>query len=163
MWSWAAWLLAGLYKELFWTDDTRLSLFSDDSARPNMRFLACLLATAVLPPAANASPTSILPSFFTSWSQSLISLRWGSGLKTDGAPKLGKRQSDNAFDHNPDGSQFLWVLQDTYQGQTFFECVAGRWASGVCPLTFPTVDGNFLQELIRLSESPTVFDGDEGQ
>ena len=40
--------------------------------------------------------------------------------------QLERRQADNAFDHNPDGSQFLWVLQDTYQGKTFFECVAAH-------------------------------------
>ena len=89
-----------------------------------MRFLGCLLATAVLSPAANASPTSILPSFLSSWPQSLNSLRREPSLKTDGVAQFEKRQSASAFDHDSDGSSFLWVPQDTYQGNTFFECVA---------------------------------------
>jgi len=128
-----------------------------------MRFLACLLATAVLLPATNASPTSMVPSFFASWSESLNSLRWKSDPKTDDTAKYRKRQSDNAFDHNPDGSQFLWALQDTYQGQTFFECVSSRRANGICLLTSLTVGGTFSQELIRPSKSRIMFNGDEGR
>jgi len=41
----------------------------------------------------------------------------------DDTTQFQRRQGINAFDHNPDGSQFLWVLQDTYQGKTFFD----RW------------------------------------
>ena len=92
-----------------------------------MWFSACLLAAAaLLPPPANASPTSILPSFLASWSDSL---RWKPSLNADGTTKPEKRQTINAFDHNPDGSEFLWVLQDTYEGQTFFEYVAIRCAN----------------------------------
>ena len=96
-----------------------------------MRFLACLLATTVLPPlATNASPTTMLPSLFASWPDSLNPLRWRQSLRTDDVGRLEKRQSANAFDHNPDGSQFLWVLQDTYQGKTFFEYVETRDPNG---------------------------------
>jgi hypothetical protein len=84
---------------------------------------AGFLATAALLPAANASPTSILPSFLASWSESLNSLRWEPSLNADDTTKFEKRQTANAFDHNPDGSHFLWVPQDTYQGNTFFEWV----------------------------------------
>jgi len=89
-----------------------------------MRFLACLLATAVLQPVANASPTSLLPGLFSSWSDSLGSLWRKPSPKTSGTAQLHKRQIDDAFDHNPDGTQFLWVLEDTYQGKTFFD----RWS-----------------------------------
>ena len=114
----------------------RFSLFSNDvrsrpAVRLVMRFLACLLATAVLLPASNASPTSILSRFFSFWSESLNLLRWKPSLKANDTVQFEKRQSDTAFDHNPDGSQFLWVLQDTYQGETFFEYVDTRRANEV--------------------------------
>jgi len=88
-----------------------------------MRFLTLLLATTLLQPVANASPTSLLPVLFSSWSDSLGSLWRKPSPKTSGTAQLDKRQTDDAFDHNPDGSQFLWVLQDTYQGKSFFD----RW------------------------------------
>ena len=66
----------------------------------------------------------MLPSFLGSWSKSLGSLR-SPTLNVDEATQLEKRsESVTAFDQNPDGSKFLWVLQDTYQGNTFFEYVA---------------------------------------
>ncbi|KAF9645871.1 hypothetical protein BDM02DRAFT_3172556 [Thelephora ganbajun] len=90
-----------------------------------MWFSACLLAAAAaLLPATNASPTSMLPSFLVSWSEGLGSLWWKQNLNADDTAQFEKRQTANAFDHNPDGSQFLWVLQDTYQGNTFFD----RWS-----------------------------------
>ena len=91
-----------------------------------MRFCALLLATAaLLLPTANTSPTSILPSFLASWSEGRNSLRREPTLNVDDTTKFERRQTTNPFDHNPDGSKFLWVLQDTYQGQTFFEYVIG--------------------------------------
>jgi len=38
------------------------------------------------------------------------------------APHIDKRD-DNAFDKNPNGSFFVWLPQDEYSGDTFFECV----------------------------------------
>jgi hypothetical protein len=32
-----------------------------------------------------------------------------------------KRAASKNFDTNPNGSSFLWVIQDTYAGSTFFE------------------------------------------
>jgi hypothetical protein len=93
-------------------------------ARLVMRFTTCLFATAVLLlPAVNGSPTSMLPSFLDPWSEGLNSLWWEPGLNANSTKLLGKRQSSGAFDHNPNGSEFLWILEDTYQGNTFFECV----------------------------------------
>lgn len=87
-----------------------------------MRFSSCLFVTAaLLLPVANGSPTSMLPSFLDPWSESLDSLWWGQNLTTEDTRQLEKRQSSSAFDHNPNGSEFLWVLQDTYQGNTFFD------------------------------------------
>ena len=136
-------------------------LFSND-LRPHdflMRFLTCLLATAVLQPVADASPTSLLPGLFSSWSDGLGSLWRKPSSQTSGTAQLDKRQTDDAFDHNPDGSQFLWVLQDTYQGKSFFECVAARPANRINSLTLATVDGPFSQEQIQRSKSHTEFDG----
>ena len=129
-----------------------------------MWFSACLLATAaLLPPPVNGSPTSLLPSFLTSWSESLGSLRWEANSNTDNATQLEKRQSDNAFDHNPDGSQFLWVLQDTYQGKTFFECETTPLPSQHRLLTSSTVGGTFSRIQIQPSESCFVLDGGGGR
>lgn len=90
-----------------------------------MWFSACFLATtAVFPLAANGSPASMLPSFLDPWSESLNSLWRKPSPSTDYTGRLGKRQSTTAFDRNPNGSEFLWVLEDTYQGDTFFD----RWA-----------------------------------
>ena len=44
--------------------------------------------------------------------------------RRDSKQTLEKRQGQGdgtAFDRNPDGSAFLWVLRDTYEGETFFE------------------------------------------
>ena len=130
-----------------------------------MWFSACLLATvALLPPATNASPTSILPSFLASWSGALNSLRREPNLNVADTTQLERRQADNAFDHNPDGSQFLWVLQDTYQGKTFFECVAAQRADRLSSLTFfSTVGGSFSRGRIQPSKSRLVLDGDDGR
>jgi hypothetical protein len=40
-----------------------------------------------------------------------------------------KRAASKNFDTNPNGSSFLWVIQDTYAGSTFFEWVASgfKW------------------------------------
>jgi len=76
----------------------------------------------------NASPTSILPSLLAYWSEGPNPLRKEPNLNVDDTTRLERRQAANAFDHNPDGSQFLWVLQDTYEGKTFFECVTAHCA-----------------------------------
>ena len=155
---------AGWFIELFWASITHLSLFSYD-LRPVMWFSACLLATAaLLPPATNGSPTSILPSFLTSWSEGLNSLRRVPNLNVDDTTELERRQAANAFDHNPDGSQFLWVLQDTYQGKTFFECVAARRANSFRSLVFfSTAGGRFSRGKIQPSKPHLVLDGDDGR
>jgi len=64
----------------------------------------------------------MLTSFLAPWSENLNSLRWKPSSNTDDT-RLEKQQPANTFDHNPDGSQFLWAPQDTYEGKTFFECV----------------------------------------
>jgi hypothetical protein len=33
------------------------------------------------------------------------------------------RQKRSGLDTGDNGTTFLWVIQDTYQGKTFFECV----------------------------------------
>ena len=122
-----------------------------------MRFYALLLATAaLLLPATNASPTSILPSFLASWSEGLNSLRREPKLNVDDTTQFERRQATNPFDHNPDGSKFLWVLQDTYQGQTFFEYVIGTVLS-IEPIHLhpSTVAGPFSRIQIQQSESRT--------
>lgn len=128
--SWAAWF-GLLIRDPSCAKNTRLFLFSDDLrtrliARLVMWFSICLFATvAALPSVTNESPTSMLPSLLEPWSGSLDSLWRKPGLNADDSRQFERRQSSssNAFDHNPNGSEFLWVLQDTYQGDTFFECV----------------------------------------
>jgi len=119
-----------------------------------MRFSACFLATtAVFPLAANGSPASMLPSFLDPWAKGLSTLWRTPSPSTDYTGRLGKRQSTTAFDRNPNGSEFLWVLEDTYQGNTFFEYVTVQCVNETCRLTFPTVDGPSSREMIQQSES----------
>ena len=114
---------------LFWADNTLRSLSSvllrtHPIARLVMLFTVCLFATAaVLPSAVNGSPATTLPSLFEPWTEGLNSLWQKPSLNAGDSRQLEKRQS-TAFDRNPNGSEFLWVLEDTYQGKTFFECVA---------------------------------------
>lgn len=89
-----------------------------------MWFSISLFAAAVfLPPVAHGSPTSILPSFLEPWSGGLSLPWWKPSPNMDATRRFGKRQSSTTFDQNPNGSEFLWVLEDTYQGNTFFD----RW------------------------------------
>lgn len=126
-----------------------------------MWFSACLLAAAaLLPPATNASPASILPSFLASWSETLNPLRKEPNLNVDDTTRLERRQAANAFDHNPDGSQFLWVLEDTYEGKTFFECVAALCQLNPFAHFFSTAGGSFSREKTQPSKSHLVLDGD---
>lgn len=127
LWGADLWLIG----HLFLANNTRFSLFSDDLrirliSRLVMRSSAFLLAAvaAVFPSTTNGSPTSMLPSFFEPLSKSLSSLWQKPSPNVNPARRLGKRDSTSAFDHNPNGSEFLWALQDTYQGKTFFECVS---------------------------------------
>jgi len=124
-----------------------------------MWFSACLLATAaVLLPTSNASPTSMIPSF-VSWPERLNPLRWEPSLSADDTTRFEKRATDNAFDHNPDGSQFLWVLQDTYQGNTFFD----RWEffTGADPtngkVAYQDRNSSFAKGLVYVQENGKVI------
>lgn len=156
-----------LIRHLFWADITHCPLFSYDlRARPTTRlimwFSVCLFATAaVFPSVANGSPASILSSLPEPWSGSLNSPWQKPSLNADDSRRFERRESTNAFDHNPNGSEFLWVLQDTYQGKTFYECVAVCWANEIGYLTSPTVDGTSSQEMIQPSKLCVVFDGDD--
>ncbi|THV04929.1 glycoside hydrolase family 16 protein [Dendrothele bispora CBS 962.96] len=42
-------------------------------------------------------------------------------LSRAASPLVENRAVGNAFDTNPDGSTFLWILQDEYSGSTFFD------------------------------------------
>lgn len=44
---------------------------------------------------------------------------WGNTL----FDKVERRQNPNsgAINYNPNGTEFIWLLEDTYQGKTFFE------------------------------------------
>ena len=59
------------------------------------------------------------------WATNFNPLSWRTPhTRCDSEQTLEKRQGQGdgtAFDRNPDGSAFLWVLQDTYEGETFFE------------------------------------------
>ena len=60
------------------------------------------------------------------WAKKSNQLAWRSlpQLYREPEQNLGKRQGQQdgtTLDRNPDGSTFLWVLQDTYEGATFFE------------------------------------------
>jgi hypothetical protein len=48
----------------------------------------------------------------------------------------------NTLDTNPNGSTFLWLLQDDYSGKNFFECVPR--------LQFDTPSPTYLQEVYLL-------------
>ena len=66
------------------------------------------------------------PTPITAWTRNLNPLSWriSQAARRDSVPNLEKRQGQGdgtAFDRNPDGSAFLWVLQDTYEGEGFFE------------------------------------------
>jgi len=79
---------------------------------------------ALLPRETTAFPT-FDPTFITTWAKNL-NPRARKSLYAGRTPeqKLAKRQGQGDgtdFDLNPDGSAFLWVLQDTYEGETFFE------------------------------------------
>src|SRR5258708_6139435 len=59
------------------------------------------------------------------WTRKLIPLpRRTLQARRDSSLSFAKRQGQGdgtAFDRNPDGSGFLWVSQDTYEGESFFE------------------------------------------
>ena len=66
------------------------------------------------------------PNSVATWINGLNPLTAWSSSRTrgDSEQHLAKRQGQGDgtdFDRNPDGSAFLWVLQDTYEGETFFE------------------------------------------
>lgn len=85
----------------------------------------CLFAVLVLLPRETAAFPTFDPTSVTTWAKNLNPLTRKS-LYADRTPEqnLAKRQGQGDgtdFDRNPDGSAFLWVLQDTYEGETFFE------------------------------------------
>ena len=85
----------------------------------------CLFATLAL----LLHETAAFPAFdltsVTTWTKSfnpLIrkSLYAGRAFEQNLAKRQGQGDGTD-FDRNPDGSAFLWVLQDAYEGETFFE------------------------------------------
>jgi len=87
----------------------------------------CLFATLalLLLPHETAAFPAFDPTSITTWTKHLNPLTRES-LYADRASEqnLAKRQGQGDgtdFDRNPDGSAFLWALQDTYEGETFFE------------------------------------------
>jgi len=81
-----------------------------------------LFATAaILPSTVNGSPASTFPSPLEPWPGSLNPL-WQEP-SADYSRRFKRQESINPFDHNPNGSEFLWIQQDKYQGDTFFD----RW------------------------------------
>jgi len=85
----------------------------------------CLFATLALLPHETTGFPAFDPTSITTWAKSLNPLTRKS-LYADRTSEqnLAKRQGQGDgtdFDRNPDGSAFLWVLQDTYEGETFFE------------------------------------------
>ena len=85
--------------------------------------LSAILAALLLSHGTAAFPTLDSTSI-TTWAENLIPLRWIPHARLESKQNLAKRQGQGdgtAFDRNPDGSTFLWVLQDTYEGETFFE------------------------------------------
>ena len=87
--------------------------------------LTCLFAIlALLPPQIAAFP-AFDPNFVATWTRNLNPLAWKSlhasrGPEQNPAKRQGQGDGTD-FDRNPNGSAFLWTLQDTYQGETFFE------------------------------------------
>ncbi|KIM86174.1 glycoside hydrolase family 16 protein [Piloderma croceum F 1598] len=85
------------------------------------KFLFCLLALV----SSAALHTAALPSFsddtfgLRSRLSSLIPRRWETRWSN-----VGKRQASSTFETDANGSEFLWVIQDTYEGQSFFD----RWS-----------------------------------
>ena len=89
-----------------------------------MMIPTCLFAILVLSYEAATFPALDSTSVAT-WTRSLNPLGWRSPTpRHDPEQNLAKRQGQGDgtdFDRNPDGSAFLWVLEDTYEGETFFE------------------------------------------
>ena len=84
----------------------------------------CLFAILALLPHETAAFPALDSTSIATWAKNLNPLRWGSDTRRDSRRNLAKRQGQGdgtAFDRNPDGSAFLWLLQDTYEGETFFE------------------------------------------
>ena len=85
----------------------------------------CLFAVLALLPHETTAFPALDSTSIAIWTRNLNPLRWGSyRTRRDPERNLAKRQGQGdgtAFDRNPDGSAFLWVLQDTYEGETFFE------------------------------------------
>lgn len=67
-----------------------------------------------------ALQTAGLPGLASAVRSSLSSL-----ISRETRSDIVKRQSSNNFEIGTNGSQFLWLIQDTYQGQSFFEWVSG--------------------------------------
>src|SRR5271170_5818627 len=78
----------------------------------SMRCTLSLISLLVL----NIPQSAGLPSL------SIDHLKFVSGLSSLWPLHTRKRSLD--LDTNPNGSTFIWVIQDTYEGQNFFECVS---------------------------------------
>jgi len=85
----------------------------------------CLFAILALLLHETAAFPALNPGSVAAWTINLNPLRWRSlHAHRDSEQDLAKRQGQGdgtAFDLNPNGSSFLWVLEDTYEGDTFFE------------------------------------------
>ena len=84
----------------------------------------CLFAILALLPHETAAFPALDPASVTTWTKNLNPLRWRSHARHYSEPSFAKRQGQGDgtdFDRNPNGSAFLWVLQDIYEGETFFE------------------------------------------
>ena len=86
----------------------------------------CLFALLTLLPHKTAAFPALGLTSISTWAEKSNPLTWRSLRHAHREPEqnLAKRQGQGdgtAFDRNPDGSAFLWVLQDTYEGETFFE------------------------------------------
>lgn len=85
---------------------------------------SCLFAILALLPHETAAFPALDMASVATWTKDLNPLRWRSHIRRDSGQNLAKRQGQGDgtdFDRNPNGSAFLWVLQDTYEGETFFE------------------------------------------
>ena len=67
----------------------------------------------------SALQTTALPSISSDAAKLRSSL--SSFLSWTWETRLNKRQDDTNFETGTNGSEFLWLIQDTYEGKTFFE------------------------------------------
>jgi hypothetical protein len=69
----------------------------------------------------SALQTTALPSISSDGTN--LRSTWSSFLSWTWQTRLSKRQDSSNFETGANGSKFLWLIQDTYEGKTFFEWV----------------------------------------